>query len=62
MSILLQIETCSDMCVVNSDIMAHRLERINIIINFCNAKKKNCALMIIISNHYGRKYLSILLC
>ena len=30
-------------------------------INFCNAKKMNCALMFIISNHYGRKCLSNLL-
>ena len=30
-------------------------------INFCNAAKMNCALMLITSNHYGRKWLSNLL-
>ena len=29
-----------------------------IAINFCNAKKMNCSLMLIISNHNGRKSLS----
>ena len=29
--------------------------------NFCNVKKMNCALMHIISNHYGRKCVSNLL-
>ena len=49
---------------VISDIMAHWYDMwnsIDIAINFCNAKKMICALMFIISNHYGIKCLSNLL-
>ena len=49
---------------VISDIMAHCYEWINtviITINFCNAKKINCAIIYIINNHYGRKCFSNLL-
>ena len=41
-----------------SEIMAHSYELINtflITINFFNAKKIYCALMFIMSNHYGTK-------
>ena len=41
--------------------MAHCYDLWNTIINainICNAKKMNCALMFIMSNHYGRKCLS----
>ena len=46
---------------VISDIMAHSYDMRNsivIAINFCNANKKICALMFIISNHYGTKCLT----
>ena len=49
---------------VISDIMAHWYDLWNTIviaINFCNGKKMICALMFIISNHYGIKCLSNLL-
>ena len=49
---------------VISDIMAHWYDMWNsivIAINFCNAKKMICALMFIISNHYGIKCVSNLL-
>ena len=49
---------------VISDIMAHWYDLWNTIviaINFCNAKKMICALMFILSNHYGIKCLSNLL-
>ena len=55
---LVQLEPCNDMFKVISDIMAHCYDMWNAIINainFCNAKKMNCALMFIMSNHYGRK-------
>ena len=58
------LEPCNHMFKVISDIMAHSLEMWNIIItaiNFCIATKVNCAIMIIISNNYGIKYLSNLL-
>ena len=61
---LLQLEPCNDMFKVISDIMEHSYDIWNTIINainFCNAKKMNCALMFIMSNHYGRKCLSNLL-
>ena len=44
--------------------MDHWYELINtfiITIHFCNVNKMNCALMLIISNHYGRNCLSNLL-
>ena len=46
---------------VISDIMEHCYDAWNTIINannFCNAKKKNCAMMFIISNHHGIKCVS----
>ena len=49
---------------VISDIMAHWYEMINTIIitiNFRNAINMNTAFMFFISNHYGRKCISILL-
>ena len=56
-------EACNDMINVINDIMAHWYELINtfintllITINFCNLKKMYCALIFIISNHYGRKH------
>ena len=55
---------CNIMFKVISDIMAHwhdMWNTINIAINFCNAKKMICALMFILSNHYGIKCLSNLL-
>ena len=64
LSNLLQLETCNVMFKVISDIMAHWYDMwnsIDIAINFCNAKKMICALMFIISNHYGIKCLSNLL-
>ena len=63
-SILIQLEPCNDMFEVTSGIMAIWYELIKtflITINFCNAKKMNCVLMFIIHNHYGRKYLSMLI-
>ena len=60
-AILVQSEPCNDMFKVISDIMAHCYDMWNTIINainFCNAKKMNCALMFIMSNHYGRKFVS----
>ena len=60
---IIQLETCNDMFKVISDIMVHCYDMWNTIItaiNFCNAKKMNCALMLIISNHYGIKCLSSL--
>ena len=49
-----------------SEIMRHMSNTFHIVINFCNAKKMNVALMSIISNQYvsnlfGRKCLSDLL-
>ena len=44
-----------------SDIMEHWYEMWNTIVfanSFCAGKKSLCALMFIISNHYGIKYLS----
>ena len=49
---------------VISDLLANCYDVWNTIINeiiFCNAKKMNCALMFIISNHYGIKCVSNLL-
>ena len=48
-----------DMFKVVCDIMTHSYEMWNVIIaiNFCIAKKMDCALMIIISNHFGIKCL-----
>ena len=59
LSNFLQLEPCNDMFKVISDIMTHSYEMWNIItsINFCIAKKMDCALMIIISNHYVTKCL-----
>ena len=64
LSNLLQLEPCNVMFKVISDIMAHWYDMWNsivIAINFCNAKKMICALMFIISNHYGINCLSNLL-
>ena len=64
LSNLLQLEPCNVMFKVISDIMAHWYDMWNsivIAINFCNAKKMICALMFIISNHYGIKCVSNLL-
>ena len=61
---LLRLEPCNIMLKVISDIMAYWYDMWNtfvIAINFCNAKKMICALMSIISNHYGIKCLSNLL-
>ena len=61
LSNLLQLEPCNVMFKVISDIMAHWYDMwksIVIAINFCNAKKMICALIFIISNHYGIKCLS----
>ena len=60
----LQLEPCNVMFKVISVITAHWYDMWNtfvVAINFCNAKKINCALMFIISNHYGIKCLSNLL-
>ena len=49
---------------VISDIMTHWYElmmKFIITINFCNTMKMNCALMFMISNHYGTNCLSNLL-
>ena len=54
---LLLLKPCKDMYNAISDIMAHCYDMWNTIvnvINFCKAKKLNCALMLILSNHYGR--------
>ena len=48
---LLQLEDCSDEFKVICDIMAHWYEIINTI-------QINCAF---VSNHYGRRYLNVLL-
>ena len=64
LSNLLQLERCNVMFKVISDIIAHCYDFWNTIviaINFCNAKKMICALIFIISNHYGIKCLSNLL-
>ena len=48
---------------VISDIMAHWYEMWNTIviaISFCTGKKMICALMFIISNHYGMKCINLL--
>ena len=61
LSNLLQLERCNVMFKVISDIIAHCYDFWNTIviaINFCNAKKMICALIFIISNHYGIKCLS----
>ena len=53
----LQFEPCSVMFKVIYDKMAHwyvMWNAIVIAINFCKAKKMNCALMFIISNHYKK--------
>ena len=52
---LLQLEPCNHIFKVISDIMAHSYEMCNITsINFCIAKKMDCALMIFMSsNHYA---------
>ena len=59
LSNLLQLEPCSDMFKVISDIMAHSYEMWNIIsaINFWIANKMDCAFLIIISNYYVTKCL-----
>ena len=57
---LLQLEPCTAMFKVISDIMAHWYDMRNIIVfskNICNAKKMNCAMMFIISQHHGIKSL-----
>ena len=64
LTISLQLEPFNDMFKVISDIMAQWYEMIIsfiITINFCNAMKMNCALILIFGYHYGRKCLSILL-
>ena len=64
LSNLLQLEQCNVIFKVISDIMAHWYEMWNTIviaISFCTGKKMICALMFIISNHYGIKCLSNLL-
>ena len=61
---LLQIEPCNDSFVVNCDFMEHCFEMIKtLIINkFLQCKENELKfLMIIISNHYGRKCLINLL-
>ena len=61
---LLQLEPCNFKFKVISDIMEHWYDLWNTIviaIHFCNAKNIICALMFIISNHYGIKCLSNLL-
>ena len=64
LSNLLQLEPCNVMFKVISDIMEHWYDLWNTIviaINFCNAKKIICTLILIISNNYGMKCLSNLL-
>ena len=64
LSNLLHLEKCNVMFKVISDIMAHWYEMWNTIviaISFCTGKKMICALMFIISNHYGIKCLCNLL-
>ena len=64
LSYLLQVEPCNVMFKVISDIIAYWYEigmTIVIAIRFCNGKKMICALMFIISYHYGIIYLSNLL-
>ena len=64
LSNLLQLEPCIVMFKVISDELAHLYDMWNTIvitINFCNGKKMICALMFIICNHDGIKYLSNLL-
>ena len=61
LTILLQLQPCSDLFKVISGIMKNWYELIStflIRINFCNAKKINCTLMFMISNRDGRKFLS----
>ena len=56
----LQLERCNVMFKVISDMMAqwnYVRNSIVIAINFCNGKKMICALMFIISKHYGIKCL-----
>ena len=63
-NVFLQLERCTNMIKVISDIMAHWYDMWNIIIvaiNFCNTKKINWTLMFIFSNHYGKKCLINLL-
>ena len=60
LNILLQSEPCNVMFKGISDIMVHWYDlwnKIVIAINFCYRKKMICALMFIISNHYGTKCL-----
>ena len=64
LNILVQLEPNNDMFKVIAGKMAHSYELINtylITSNFCNGKKMNCALMFIMSNHYGRKCFTIIL-
>ena len=59
LSNLLLLEQCNVMYKVISDIMVYCYYLWNAIvlaINFCHAKKMICALMFIISNHYGIQY------
>ena len=57
---LLQIEPCNEMFKVISD-MVHCYDMWSTIINAIRNGKKMCALMFIMSNHYGRKCVNNLL-
>ena len=60
----LQVQTSNVMFKVICDILTHWYDIYKTFvfsINICNAKKINCGMMFIISNHYGIKSLSILL-
>ena len=61
LSNLLQLSPCNDMFKVISNIMVRNDKYFIIKINFCNAFKIKCVLMFIMSNHYGRKYICILI-
>ena len=64
LSNLIQLKPCNAIFKVTSDIMPHSYDlrsTIVMAINFWNAKKMNCALMFILSNHYGMICLSNLI-
>ena len=62
LSNLLQLEPCDGMFKVISDIMAHWYEMWNTIviaIRFCTGKKMIGALLFIVRNHDGIKYITV---
>ena len=57
LSVLIEFEPFDEMFKVISGVVVQFYHMINtsiIVMNFCNAKKINCALKFIISNHYVR--------